>query len=212
MKMQNKEKKLYSGFGSVVDIVYIGLLWLICSLPVVTAGPACTAAYYTMVKCVRRGRGHVTGEFFAAFRRNFLPSLKVWLVFLLLIALWATNLFINRQADPEGLKLMTRLGAYLIIPLCFPLSWVFAYISRFDNSTLDTLKFSLFISVKSLVPTVILLLTLAAFALAAWMFPALLPLLPGFCCLVLSLHIEPVFKTITAGFENDKNTDQWYNE
>ena len=212
MEKQNKEGKFYNGFGAVVDIIYIGLLWLVCCLPIVTAGPACTAAYYTMVKCVRRGRGHATAEFFAAFRRNFLPALKAWLIFLLLIGLWAMNIFVNHQADPEGLKLMTTLGAYLIIPLCFPLVWLFAYISRFDNSLGDTLKFSLFLSVKNFVRTLILLLTAAAFLLLGWMFPALLPLLPGFCCLVMSLHIEPVFKAITAEFDNDKNQDQWYNE
>lgn len=202
----------YNGFGSIVDIIYIGLLWLVCCLPIITVGPACTAMYYTMVKCVRRGRGHVTGEFFAAFRRNFLPSLKVWLIFLLLISLWLSNLIINGQTDPEGASLMSKVSSLLIIPLCFPMSWAFAYISRFDNSLGDTLKFSLFLSIKNFVRTAIILLTGAAFVLIAWMFPALLPLLPGFACLVISLHTEPVFKVITAEFENDGNEDKWYNE
>lgn len=202
----------YSSFSCIVDIIYIGLLWLVCCLPIITVGPACTAMYYTMVKCVRRGRGHVTGEFFAAFRRNFLPSLKVWLIFLLLISLWLSNLIINGQTDPEGASLMSKISSLLIIPLCFPMSWAFAYISRFDNSLGDTLKFSLFLSIKNFVRTVIILLTGAAFVLIAWMFPALLPLLPGFACLLISLHTEPVFKAITAEFENDGNEDKWYNE
>ena len=130
----------YNGFGSIVDIIYIGLLWLICCLPIITIGPACTAMYYTMVKCVRRGRGHVTAEFFGAFRRNFIPSLKVWLIFLLLICLWLANLIINGQTDPEGTKIMSSVSNLLIIPLCFPMSWVFAYISRFDNSLGDTCR------------------------------------------------------------------------
>jgi uncharacterized membrane protein YesL len=202
----------YSSFSCIVDIIYIGLLWLVCCLPIITVGPACTAMYYTMVKCVRRGRGHVTGEFFAAFRRNFLPSLKVWLIFLLLICLWLSNLIINGQTDPEGAKIMGSVSNLLIIPPCFPMSWAFAYISRFDNSLGDTLKFSLFLSIKNFMRTVIILLTGVAFALIVWMFPALLPLLPGFACLVISLHTEPVFKDITAEFENDGNEDKWYNE
>ena len=212
MARQPKDSKFYNGFGNVVDIIYIGLLWLLCCLPIVSIGPACTAMYYTMVKCVRRGRGHVTQEFFSALRRNFWPSLKTWLIFLLLIALWLTNFIINYQADPDGLRLMGKVSTLLIIPLCFPLVWLFPYISRFDNSLGDTLKFALFISVKNFVRTVIMLLTLAAFAVFGGLFPALIPLLPGFCCLVLSLQTEPVFKTITAAFENDGNQDQWYNE
>lgn len=209
---QSENGKFYNSFGNVVDIIYIGILWLLCCLPIITAGPACTAMYYTMVKCVRRGRGHVTAEFFTAFRRNFRPSFKVWLIFLLMIGLWLVNLKINMQGVPTAGSMMGTLSAFLIVPLCFPLVWVFPYISRFDNSLGDTLKFSLFLSVKNFVRTALIMLTAVAFALAAWMFPVLLPLLPGFGCLVISLHTEPVFKAITAKFENDKNEDQWYNE
>jgi len=207
-----KGSRIYSGFGNVVDIIYIGILWLLCCLPVVTAGPASTAMYYSMVKCVRHSRGHVTAEFFGAFRRNFIASMKVWLLFLLLIGLWLVNNVLSAQTDPEGLRMMTRLSVFLIIPVCFPLPWVFAYISRFDNSVADTMKFAVFLSVKYFVRTLIMLLTVGVFLFICYLAPALMPILPGFCCLIMSWQTEPVFKAITEEFENDANEDQWYNE
>ena len=34
------------------DVICIGLMWVISSIPLVTMGTATTAAYYTMAKCV----------------------------------------------------------------------------------------------------------------------------------------------------------------
>ena len=41
--------------------------------------------------------------------------------------------------------------------------------------------------------------------------PAIFPLLPGLVCLLLSLHIEPVFKPLTAG-STTPDGDDWFNE
>ena len=207
-----KGSKIYSGFGYIVDVIYIGILWLICCLPIFTIGPSSTAMYYAMVKSVRHGRGHVTAEFFGAFRKNFIPSMKAWLLFMLLIGLWLANSIVTAQTDPEGLRMMTRLSRFLIIPVCFPLPWLFAYISRFDNSFSDTMKYVVYLSVKNFVRSAIMLLSAAAFLFICFLSPALIPVLPGFCCLIMSYQTEPVFKALTAEFENDENEDQWYNE
>ena len=45
-----KESKLHQVLTAVIDILWLGLLWMLCSLPVVTLGAASTALYYSMVK------------------------------------------------------------------------------------------------------------------------------------------------------------------
>ena len=212
MKFIPEESRFNNSFPVFVDLIFIGILWLLCSLPIVTLGSASCAMYYATVKCIRRGRGHSGREFFFALKSNFKSSLKVWLIFLALIALWAADMYIMHILDPEGLKLMSGISAYLIIPVLIPLPWVFAYISRFENTLWDTLKFSVFLSIKNLARTVMLLLTVAAFAILGWIFPALIPLLPGACCLLMSFQTEPVFRAITEHMEGDKNQDKWYNE
>ena len=34
------------------DILYVGILWVVFSIPLITAGASSAAAYYTMAKCV----------------------------------------------------------------------------------------------------------------------------------------------------------------
>ena len=212
MEKNSSFTRFGSSMGGAIDIIYIGILWLLCCLPVITIGASSTAMYYTMVKSVRHGRGHVSREFFGAFRRNFKAATLAWLVFLFLILLWLGNNIVTSQTDPDGLRMMTRVSVFLIIPVCFPLPWLFAYISRFDNSLGDTLKFSVFLSVKYFVRTLIMLGTAAVFVFLCKLSPALIPLLPGFCCLIMSYQTEPVFKSITSELEIDRNEDQWYNE
>lgn len=212
LKDNYSESAVNRGIVVIIDIIFLGILWLLCCLPVITIGPASCAFYHAMVKCVRHGRGHVGASFFKALKDNFKTSFILWLMFLLLIGLWIADMYAMNLLDPEGTKLMSGISAYLIIPVLIPLPWVFAYISRFENSTWDTLKFSVFLSIKNLARTVMLLLLAAAFIILGWIFPALIPLLPGFCCLLMSFQIEPVFKNITKELESDSNEDKWYNE
>ena len=64
-----------SGFMRVLnmisDIVLISMLWLLCSLPVVTVGASTTAAYYTIMKVVHKKTGYISKEFFKSFKLNF---------------------------------------------------------------------------------------------------------------------------------------------
>lgn len=42
-----KESKLHTVLTALIDIIWLGLLWLICSLPVVTLGAASTFQFLT---------------------------------------------------------------------------------------------------------------------------------------------------------------------
>lgn len=209
MKKFPDDSKISNSFPLFVDLIYIGILWLLCSLPIVSMGPASAAMYYATVKSVRRGRGHAGREFFAALKENFKNGIKLWLMFLGLILLWGANLYFGGIARGDA---GPGISAFLIIPVLLPLPWGFAYMSRFDNSFRDTVKFSVLLSLKNLPRTIMLLLILAAFVILGWLFPALIPLLPGLCCLLMSLQTEPVFRAITQELETDENQDKWYNE
>ena len=52
---------------------------------------------------------------------------------------------------------------------------------------------------------------LLGFGLIVWLMPPLVFILPGLVCLLLSLHIEPVFKPLTAEMTTEDG-DDWFNE
>lgn len=50
---------------------YLNVLWLVCSLPIVTAGAATAALYDVTLRIAREDDPPLTRQFFAAFRSNF---------------------------------------------------------------------------------------------------------------------------------------------
>lgn len=46
--------------GTIFDLFVINTLWLICCLPIVTTGPATTAAYYAIIERLLGQGGYTT--------------------------------------------------------------------------------------------------------------------------------------------------------
>ena len=63
------------------DYVLVNLLWVICSLPLFTAGAAMSARYYVGMKLYRGEEPPVFKSFFSSFAKNFkqtfLPSIVI---------------------------------------------------------------------------------------------------------------------------------------
>ena len=204
-----KESKLRSALTAVIDLIWAGLLWLLCSLPIVTLGAASAALYYGVVKCIRHERGRLTASFFRAFRDNFRPATLLWLLCLGWLLLgWADLRAFQLMGVQKGdiLYFMSRLF-FLPVPLLFP--WLFAFVSRFQNTVFGSLKFTAWLALRHAGTTLLLGAELGVFLLIVWLLPQLLPLLPGVFCLLMSFSIEPVFRVLTAEQGGD---DPWYNE
>lgn len=206
-----KESKLYTALTAVIDIIYAGILWLVCSLPIITIGPATTALYYAAVKRIRHERGTLTKVFFAGLKRNFRQSFLMWLLYLALLALAVLDFFTYRNMELDAAGPLAAFSAVLVLPALLTFPWMFACISRFSNSFGGTLKFVAFLTVRHLGRTLLLLGELLLFLAIAWLLPQILPLIPGVFALLMSLTIEPVFKLYTAE-QSSESGDNWFNE
>ncbi len=204
-----KESKLGAALTAVIDIVTAGLLWLLCSLPLVTVGAASTALYYCVVKCIRHERGRLVKSFFSAFRRDFKTATLLWLIFLAAALILAADVFAFRRMT--GGELFGMIGKILLLALTAFFPWVFAFVSRFSNSVAGTLKFCGYLALKNIGSTLLMALELVCFGVMIYLMPPLVFILPGLVCLLLSLHIEPVFRPLTAEMRS-ADGDDWFNE
>ena len=197
-----------------IDLVFVGFVWLAVSLPAVTLGASSAALYYTVVKVIRHERGRLLPSFFASFRANFRPATLALLAVLGYAALGCADLWALAQLGrgPGSGSILYDLNLAFFIPAALALPWLFAYISRFENSLGDTLRCVFVLLIRNFPRTLLLLLILGGAGLICWLIPELAPLLPGPCCLLMSLVIEPVFRALTAARETDSNADPWYNE
>ena len=204
-----KETKLHAVLTAIIDIVWLGLLWLVCSLPLLTLGAASSALYHSMVKCVRHEFGSATRTFFASFRQNLRQGLLLWLICMGALTLGLADIYaFSRMGVRPGdfLYIFSRL-LLLPVPALFP--WIFAFLSRFHNSVSGTLRFAVYLAGRHPGATLLLTLELGGTLLIAWLMPGIIPLLPGVVCLLMSLSIEPALRGLSAGQGTQAD---WFNE
>ena len=60
-----------SFFNKLTDLLFLNILWLVCSLPIITIGASTTAMYYVSITSIRMGDGYVAKRFFKSFVDNF---------------------------------------------------------------------------------------------------------------------------------------------
>lgn len=205
-----EKSRIGSVVSRLIDLILAGFYWLICSLPVITLGAASTALYYTVVKCVRHERGRMSASFFAAFKREFRQSTLIWLIYIIYIVVIAADAWAIEVTGLGG-GLLGVLRWMFFLPALLSLPWMFAYISRFSNSIKGSLKFVGWLTLKHLGRSLALAAELTAAGVIVWLTPMLLPLLPGALCMLMSLHIEPVFREYSE-VQGGEAADAWYNE
>ena len=204
-----KTSRLGNLLSSLIDLIWAGILCLLCSLPVITAGASVTALYYSVVKSVRHDCGRVSSCFFHSFRSNFHQATLIWLLCMLYVAVGVGDACaFTRMGVREG-DLLFYLSRLFFLPVPLLLPWLFAFLSRFENMVGGVFRYAAYLAMRHIGVTLLLAAELIALVLICWMLPIFIPLLPGPFCLLMSLHIEPVFRKITAA---DGNDDSWYNE
>lgn len=179
----------------VIDLCVLSLLWLLCSLPVVTVGAATCSLYYAVIKSVRRQRSYPAREFLSCFRKNLKPALLLWLLFLFFGAITfkvylplAAHFWLSSLWADKLLAALLTVGIFFFASL---LLWSFPILSRFDTGSLKILELSLLQALRAPLTTV-LGLTLAIMNIfLIRLEPLLLSILPGLLVWLLTFLMEP---------------------
>ena len=90
----NPDKPLFAVLTKLTYSAYLNILWLVCSLPIVTIGASTTALFYVTLKMAEDRDDGLTRMFFKAFRENFKPATKLWLILLAVGSLLAADGFV----------------------------------------------------------------------------------------------------------------------
>lgn len=123
--------------SKVYDLFLLNMLWLLCSLPIVTMGAANTAIYYVSLKMAEKREGNIVRSYFYSFRQNLKQGILLQILFniLLLPLLYFVRL---SEGEKEGslIRWICILSAVLLV-LIF--SYAYPLLARFDNTIKNTL-------------------------------------------------------------------------
>lgn len=202
----NYDNKVMGIFSKVMDAVILGVLWLACSLPVVTVGAASSAFYYAYNKCVRQERGYAWQAFFSGFRSNFKQATKLWLILLgMLLFTVADYMILNAYADVFPLA-KVLMGCMIAAFLCLTL-WglhVFAYIARFDVETKAAGKMAVRLVLENPGWSVVLLLVFAFLVAGAFLVSFVGILAPAVYMAAANGILERVFRKYMTAQDLEK--------
>lgn len=164
--MFNVDNAFWALVSKMTDCIIVALLWLLCSLPIVTLGASTTAAYYVFIKMARKEPVYIVKMFFKSLKDNFLQATIIWVVIVLLTAIGVFDIFYWHELVDTNAIAVWCLG--LFIALLFFLFLVFLYIfpllSKFDNKSFALFKFAFAMSIRHFGHT---LLIIGMFALTA---------------------------------------------
>lgn len=159
--------------GKLGDLILLNILWIVCSIPIVTIGASTTAVYYVTMKLVRDEEDGVIKGFFHSFRENFRQATVIWLILLAAGALLGFDFwfFLTGQMKLQGLAQTVMVAAFggLVLIVLFIATYVFAIQARFYNPVKRTLFNAFFMSVRHLLQTIGIIGADVLLVAAAWL-------------------------------------------
>lgn len=201
------DNKLFYYIGKITDVLWISLLWVVASIPVVTIGPATSALYYTVRRCIRLGESCMTEKFIGSFKENFKNAMLVGVPLETVFALlWLGCNRMAALAGPEGNGAGVALTYAFFVLMMFALgifSYVFPLLARFQFRAGDALGTAFQMAVRHLPSTVILAALLAgSFVACAYLWIPVF-FLPAVWALIATFLLERIFKKYVPSAEEE---------
>ena len=158
----NYDNPIWRFVGRIWDLFILNILWIVCSIPIVTFGASTTAMYYCTLKIARdRDSGGIFSMFFHSFKDNILQSTIIWVIMAIIggILFFDIRFFsVYAPINNTVIKMIVfTITCFLIMLWMFIFLYVFPIQAKFINPIKQTFKLALFMSVKHLVRTVIML-------------------------------------------------------
>lgn len=213
----NLENGFFTTLSKIADLILLSVVWSLLCIPIITIGPATTALYYATVKAIRRDRGYLFREFLKSFKQNFKRG-TIAGVIMTLIALflgfdlvWA---WMNMSAIENSSILLGIFIALTVMFLCFSI-YVFPILSRFEMTIKQLFKAAMFMAIRHLPSTVVMLVIIVGCAIGIFFIPILIFIIPAGAAFIVSLLMERVFKKYmpeSQGAGEETGVDEWYLE
>ena len=191
------ENPFFQGLLKLVGLISLCAAFLLCCLPVFTAGASFAALYESIEKNMKHDRSYPLQAFFTAFRSNFRRTTLCFLVILAAAAVCGMDIFTvlvlsESGKIPEGYKYFFII---LLVLIAVWAVWVLAECVRFENRTGAILKNGLSLMLLHIPASLGVLGILAAGVLTIYLLPVTILVMPGVMVWFITMLTESVFRS-----------------
>lgn len=137
------------------QIILVNLLWIVFSLPLITAGAATCAAYYVMLKLVDNEECNIPKMFVKGFKDNFLQGTVMWIISVVTIG--AAVFFWYKIIDSGDASFVVKAGAFIYSFIIYVLNiFIYPILARYKNTLKNSIKNAFAIAIQYLYSTIMI--------------------------------------------------------
>lgn len=215
MNFFSVDSPLYKFMSRLTDMFKLNMMWLLCSIPIVTMGAATTAAYTITLKMIDDEEGYIAEPFWREFKANLKKGSIIGII--LEVALYAVYLdFQLFHAASKYNTMFLIVGIVAAFLLFMHMIYAFPLLARYENTIINTLRNSYSIAAKFLGRTAFLaVLLLLEMGIILWNSTTqFVGLLFGPACMILTVSgfAKQFFMLIEQENEVGEETEEDFNE
>lgn len=215
MNFFSVDSPLYKFMSRLTDMFKLNMMWLLCSIPIVTMGAATTAAYTITLKMIDDEEGYIAEPFWREFKANLKKGSIIGII--LEVALYAVYLdFQLFHAASKYNTMFLIVGVVAAFLLFMHMIYAFPLLARYENTIINTLRNSYSIAAKFLGRTAFLaVLLLLELGIILWNTTTqFVGLLFGPACMILTISgfAKQFFMLIEQENEAGEQTEEDFDE
>lgn len=164
----NMDGPIFRFLSRMADLMLLNIVFILCSLPVITIGASVTAMSYVSLK-MKDDEGYVVRSFFKSFKQNLKQSTLIWLLMLALGLILGLDTYILRQLEGTiytAMQVVVYIGILLWVMVFI---YVFPLQARFYNTIRDTLRNAVLLSIGNLPKTLCMVVVTAGAAVLTFL-------------------------------------------
>lgn len=154
-KLFNMNGGLFQEITKIGNLVILNILFICCSLPVVTIGASSTALYAVTLKMVKNQESYVVKDFLHAYKKNFRQATIIWLILFGLAVVLIVDMNLCSALAGPGILILAILIRIFMLIWMMVYTYVFPVLAKFDNTVVATIKNAMVISLTHLFTTLI---------------------------------------------------------
>ncbi len=149
-KFFDMDNPFFRTLGKLADLMILNVLFILCSIPIVTIGASLTGMYYVTLKIAENEEGYIARSFFKSFKQNFRQATVIWLIALGLGIVFGLDFYILSAAEGTLFDIVKMAITATLILYLITLIYVFPTLARFYNTIWGTIRNAFLMSMANL--------------------------------------------------------------
>lgn len=200
------DSKFYKWGTLLADLIILTVLWLICSLPIITMGASTTALYYVTTRQLSNREGYVSRDFFRSFRKNFIQATLTEIILGIITIALVFNIITIDRSTAFG-AFMYPVQFIILYEVTIVTIYIYPILSRFEFRTPQLFKTAFFMANRHLLTTFTCLMLFVAAIAIMLKYYILIFVCAGFYAILTSLMFMYLFRKYIPDMDKDNFED-----